>query len=82
MRPDWVDQAHQDPSLGRLRPRSIPRQTVDPLDQLEKVEAGEPAPRDRIRTVDAILAIAIVFLVAVLLVSRLMADAQCGMYHG
>lgn len=70
MRPDFTDQAHQDPSLGRMRPRAIATQRVQP---------GPVAPRrDWIRIIDRWFAIAVVFAGAVWFAARLFANAACG----
>lgn len=50
MRPDWVDQAHRDPGLGRLRPRANPRvhgPTISSYDQPEPWTAEDMADVDR-----------------------------------
>lgn len=89
-RPDFTDQAHPDPSLGRMRPRSVPRQTIgrawdlvifdewpDPLSAVP-AEPVNPEPPRWMKRIDAALAIALLFVVALLFGSRLIANAVCG----
>lgn len=85
----FTDQAHPDPSLGRLRPRSVPHQTIRPEHRqafetlshqlnLIETEPVNPEPPRWMKRVDAGIAIAIVFLFAVYVGSRLIANAACG----
>lgn len=84
----WVDQAHPDPSLGRLRPRSVPRATITPRadravpwdpDPLHvPTEPVNPEPPRWMRRIDVGLAIAVAFFAALWFGRNVIASAICG----